>query len=300
MKNIQSFKRTKKVNKQIEINIKRRTVIVDDTLVFHKGVPIPSWIELSLIDTCNRKCIFCPKADPLVAPDTHQKMSMNLISKLARELKEINYKGSVTLCGYGEPLLHKEIYQICRKLAQSAFVEIVTNGDVLTKDKIKKLYNSNVNKLLVSLYDGPEQKEKFIKMSNAAQVPEDFVILRDRWTNEDDDFGLKLTNRAGTINVGKQEKVNTYSYCYYPSYSALIDWNGDVFLCSQDWQRRTTMGNIMQENFFEIWTDKYVTKYRKNLLSGKRCNSPCSECNAEGTVLGYKHADAWKKIYKIK
>ena len=88
MKNIQSYKRTKKVNKQIEINIKRRTVIVDDKLVFHKGVPIPSWIELSLIDVCNRKCIFCPKSDPSVAPDTYQKMNMNLIKKLVKDLKK--------------------------------------------------------------------------------------------------------------------------------------------------------------------------------------------------------------------
>ena len=29
----------------------------------------------------------------------------------------------------------------------------------------------------------------------------------------------------------------------------LIDWNGDVFLCPQDWQRRQTMGNILQTNF---------------------------------------------------
>ena len=50
MKSVQSYKRTKKVNKQIEVNIKRRTVIVDDQLVFHKGLPIPSWIEMSLID----------------------------------------------------------------------------------------------------------------------------------------------------------------------------------------------------------------------------------------------------------
>ena len=49
MKSVQSYKRTKKVNKQIEVNIKRRTVIVDDQLVFHKGLPIPSWIEMSLM-----------------------------------------------------------------------------------------------------------------------------------------------------------------------------------------------------------------------------------------------------------
>ena len=225
---------------------------------------------------------------------------MGLIEKLTKELKEINYKGSVVLCGYGEPLLHKEIYNISKKLAEAAFVEIVTNGDPLTKDKIKKLYNSNVNKILVSLYDGPEQVKKFSEMANAAQVPEDFVILRHRWFSEKEDFGLKLTNRTGTIKVGNQDKLNTFSYCYYPSYSVLIDWNGDIFLCSQDWQRRRTMGNIMQENFFDIWTNSTISKYRKNLLNGKRCDSPCTECNAEGTVLGAKHAQEWKKIYKIK
>ncbi len=40
-----------------------------------------------------------------------------------------------------------------------------------------------------------------------------------------------------------------------------------------------------------------MTKYRKNLLEGKRCDRPCSECNAEGTLLGSKHAKIWKTIY---
>ena len=89
--------RTKPLFKTIEINLKRRTAIVDDILTFHNDVPIPSWIELSIIDVCNRSCSFCPKSDPKVAPDTFQKMQMNLINKLANELKEIKYEGSVFL-----------------------------------------------------------------------------------------------------------------------------------------------------------------------------------------------------------
>jgi len=142
----QKFKRTKEVNKTIKLNIKRRTVIVDDQLVSYKNVPVPSWIELSIIDVCNRSCSFCPKSDPKVAPDTYQRMSMGLIEKLTNELKEMNFKGSVTLCGYGEPLLHKEVYDITKKLAEASFVEIVTNGDTLNAKKINQLYNSNANK----------------------------------------------------------------------------------------------------------------------------------------------------------
>ena len=294
----QKFKRTKKLQKAIKLNLKRRTVIVDDQLVYHKGVPIPSWIELSIIDVCNRSCSFCPKADPKIAPNTYQKMTMSLVEKLTNDLKKINYQGSVTLCGYGEPMLHKGVFEMSKKLAEASFVEIVTNGDTLKSDTINKLYNSNVNKLLISLYDGPDQVTKFKKMAKDAKVPEDFVILRDRWHGADKDYGLKLTNRTGTIDIGNQDSIGTFTYCNYPSYSVLIDWNGDVFLCPQDWQRKMTTGNIEKEDFFKIWTGSTISKFRKNLLEGNRCDKPCTECNAEGTILGKNHASAWKKIYK--
>mgnify|MGYP006083158905 FL=1 len=50
--------RTKELFKTIEVNIKRRTVKVNDILTTFKNKPIPSWIELSLIDVCNRSCSF--------------------------------------------------------------------------------------------------------------------------------------------------------------------------------------------------------------------------------------------------
>ena len=84
-------------------------------------------------------------------------------------------------------------------------------------------------------------------MTKKANVPDDFVILRDRWYDQYNDFGVKLTNRAGTISTGEQEKIGKYKECYYPTYQFLIDWNGDIFLCPQDWQRRVSMGNMMQK-----------------------------------------------------
>ena len=289
--------RTKPLFKTIAINLKRRSVKVNDILSTFKGKPIPSWIELSLIDVCNRTCSFCPKSDPKIAPDTHQKMQLSLIDKLCNELREIEYKGSVVLCGYGEPLLHKDINIIAKKLSEVAFVEIVTNGDPLTSKKIRELYANNANKLLISMYDGKHQIDKFNKMVKDSGVPADFVILRDRWHGSEVDYGLKLTNRTGTISIGNQEEVGKYTKCFYPSYQFLIDWNGDIFLCPQDWQRRVTMGNMMQEHIFKIWDGKIMNKFRKNLIDGKRNDNPCKMCNAEGTLLGIKHAKKWKELY---
>ena len=280
----------------IKKNLKRRSEVVD-VVPIHRGVPMPTWVELSLIDVCNRKCSFCPKSNEKVAPDTFQKMTRKIIDEIHDQLLEIQFQGVISLCGYGEPMLHKDINWIVKTLSEVAPVEIITNGDTLSSKKIQDLYLAGVSKVLVSMYDGPEQVEKFTTMTKKANVPQDVIILRDRWYNADSDFGVKLTNRAGTMKTGNQKPADFYSKCFYPTYQFLIDWNGDIFLCPQDWQRRVTMGNMMQENLFDIWTGKIITKFRKRLLDGKRDCSPCNKCNAEGTMLGKDHAKAWASLY---
>tara|TARA_Y100001935_G_C17300302_1_gene508796 strand:- start:122 stop:1021 length:900 start_codon:yes stop_codon:yes gene_type:complete len=282
----------------IKLNLKRRSEVVDKVYI-KDDLPLPTWIELSLIDACNRKCVFCPKSNESVAPDTFQKMSKLIIDKIHDDLNNLGFKGIISLAGYGEPLLHKDINYIVEKLSRVADVEIITNGDPLSSKKLQELYISKASKVLVSMYDGPEQIKKFKDLTKRANVPEEIIILRDRWYDKQNDFGVKLTNRAGTIDTGDQEPTNKYTKCYYPTYQLLIDWNGDVFLCPQDWQRRVTMGNIMQESIKEIWVGKTISKFRKNLLEGKRCNKPCSDCNANGTLLGKDHAKQWKSLYKI-
>jgi radical SAM protein with 4Fe4S-binding SPASM domain len=225
-------------------------------------------------------------------------MSRLLIDKLSSELQKINYGGAIALCGYGEPLLHKDIIYITRKLSKVSSVEIVTNGDALTSKMLKNLHSANASRVLVSMYDGPEQIKKFKKIIKNSKVPEELIILRDRWYDKDNNFGVKLTNRTGTIKIGNQVSNSTHTTCFYPSYQFLIDWNGDVFLCPQDWQRRVSMGNMMQENIFNIWAGKIITRYRKELLKGKRASSPCNTCNAQGTLLGQNHVKIWKELYK--
>ena len=116
----------------IQNNILRKKPILDREPQFYKGIPMPSWIELSLIDVCNRSCSFCPKSDESIAPNTYQKMTMKLIDKLVNDLKKINYEGAFCLCGYGEPMLHKEYIKIVNKLGVLGGVEIITNGDLVT------------------------------------------------------------------------------------------------------------------------------------------------------------------------
>ena len=74
--------------KIIKENIKRKIPILDRDPQFYKNFPLPSWIELSVIDVCNRSCSFCPKSDENVAPNTYQKTERLLVDKLFKDLKQ--------------------------------------------------------------------------------------------------------------------------------------------------------------------------------------------------------------------
>ena len=132
-------------------NINRKKPILDRVPQLFKGIPIPSWIELSLIDVCNRACSFCPKSDESIAPNTHQRMTMTLIDKLVEDLKKINFEGAFFFFFYGEPMLHKEFYEIINKLGVVGGVEIITNGDLVNKKTLIKLFESKATKLIISL-----------------------------------------------------------------------------------------------------------------------------------------------------
>ena len=245
-------------------------------------------------NTCNLRCTFCFVTEGMTRKEGF--MDFALFKKIIDDCPDLEH---LCMHNWGEPLLHKDIEYITKKLSTVANVEVVTNGDPLNSKMLKKLYDSNAGRCLISMYDGPEQIQKFKKIINDSKVPEDFVILRDRWYDGTQNFGVKLTNRTGTVKIGNQLDNSVHSICYYPSYQFLIDWNGDVFLCPQDWQRRQAMGNMMQEDIFEIWTSKIMKKYRQDLLNGKRINEPCKSCNAQGTLLGVNHAKIWRKQYKI-
>ena len=107
-------------------------------------IPLFSWIDINPNELCNRSCEFCPRGQDYKNQNLH--MDLGLATKIARELEEIEYDGTINICGNGEPLLHKDIVGLvtCFKNFQ---VEIVTNGDKLNVELIKD-YNGD-NRVLV-------------------------------------------------------------------------------------------------------------------------------------------------------
>jgi radical SAM protein with 4Fe4S-binding SPASM domain len=279
----------------IKTNIERKSSYIDKVYL-HNKVPLFSWLDLNLTELCNRKCEFCPRIDESIYPNQNLNINLKLCQKIHDELIHINYKGGVVLSGYGEPMLHPDIMQLIKILGNGVLLEIVTNGDTLTTRIIKEAYKNGLNLMIVSLYDGPHQIDHFNKIFQNANIPKDSYILRDRWYSKDVDYGVKLTNRAGMVTVGCQPIVDQNKSCNYPFYSMTVDWNGDVLLCLQDWNKKVKIGNINMDSLTSVWNSIGYKKFRKNLIKSKRIHSPCKECNTDGTLHGENHIKVWKSL----
>ena len=282
-------------NDSIKANIKRKQQFID-VVTYKDDIPMLTWIDINPTELCNRKCVFCPRVDESVYPNQKLHLSLKLAEKIASELQELNYQGAVTFSGYGEPLLHPQIDELCHIfVSKNIRVEIVTNGDKLSIPLINKIVAKGDVFFVVSMYDGPHQISEFEEILQNSNLNPESWILRDRWYAEEEDFGLKLTNRAGVQKIRGHDANLEGQPCFYPSYSLTVDWNGDVLLCVQDWNKRVKFGNLALENIWDVWTSSYISKFRNSNIRGKRKFAPCNSCTANGCVHGYNHAEAFSK-----
>jgi len=285
-----------------QIDVKKELVSNRLQYIPNSKIPLPSEIEISESGVCNRKCSFCPRSDPNY-PEKNEFISFDLHKKLCDQLKEVNYSGLLIYSGFVEPMLDKNIYklvQYAKNTLPKASIEMITNGDVLNEKRLKKIYNSGLDRLQISLYDGIDQHKKFIKLGKKLKLKNNRYILRARYLPEEKNFGITLSNRGGMLKNAEYKilptKETLKKKCFYPSYKFFMDYNGDVLMCSHDWGKKNILGNLKNENFLDIWLNNKTQTARNRLNVGDRGFKPCNVCDVEGELIGKTHYEAWKKI----
>ena len=271
-------------------------------LLKNSKFPLPSEVEISESGVCNRKCSFCPRSAKDFK-EVKEFISPSLHSKLINELANEDFEGVLRYSGFVEPLLDKNIFNLIsegRKKLPLSKIEIVTNGDVLNKTRLKKLFKSGLSTLLISVYDGPEDAKKFKKMCIDSNLISSQYVIRHRYYSEDKDFGLTISNRAGMME-NAEYKISSLieplkSKCFYPSYTSFMDYNGDVLICPHDWGKKIILGNLKKLSFREIWLSKKAIKIRNQLNLANRNFSPCNVCDVNGELIGKKHASTWSQL----
>lgn len=301
------------------MNKKNSIITYNDPLIFRKkkqidetvslaegGFPLPSVVEISESGMCNRKCVFCPRSDPNYN-HVNEFISPKLVDKLTKQLFSLGYENLILFSGFVEPLLDKNIYsliKIVRKNLPKSNIEIITNGDVLNKKRLLKLYESGLNCLLISVYDGKEAEAKLLKLMKDSGLKEHQYKLRKRYLSEKESFGISMSNRGGMMaNAAypiKNPETSLKRPCFYPNYIFFMDYNGDVIICNHDWGKKMIIGNMLEKSFKEIWLDEKWSKARKDLYEGNRDFLPCKNCLVDGLRMGSMHARAWKDYDEYK
>ena len=290
--------------KFLDPNIKNKSKTVEDKIQLfdYAGVklPLPTEIEISESGTCNRSCSFCPRSAKDFV-DKKEFITNELHEKLCKELQDLNYKGTIRYSGFVEPMLDKNIYNLInmvRRFLPDSNVEMVTNGDPLNLKRLEKLFQSGLNRILISAYDGKEDADRLEDLCKSANLSSEQYIVRHRYYSEEKDFGITLSNRSGLME-NAEFKIKSLAEplknpCYIPSYTFFLDYQGDVLMCPHDWGKKIILGNLNKTNLTDIWFSKKSMQIRKMLNKSNRNFTPCNVCDVEGTFMGEKNAGYFK------
>ncbi len=165
------------------------------------GFPLFSILEFNLLAACTRKCSFCPvsqagfyaKQYKNVFPRT---MTQALFEKVIQDLQQVQYKGELAFSGFSEPLLHPKLdvfIRIARTQLPDATLKIITNGDLLTRENLMAYFESGLDELTISVYDGEHQLNEFKTFIKSLGRLPGAILLRKRYFNGKD-FGFTMTN----------------------------------------------------------------------------------------------------------
>ena len=148
---------------------------------------------------------------------------------------------------------------------------------------IKDLYEHKGNceiyiKTVDAAVDTEEKREKFFSTFGdiCDKISIEHVIPI--WTGYDEiyqDFDIE------TAEGLHGHAVKELDVCPFPFYSFVINPDGEVTVCCNDWERKISMGNVTSESVYDIWNgEKYHNFLLGMLEKGRKENHPvgCAKC----------------------
>ena len=286
----------KKVFRRDFQSANRARLLINDAFSHYfalRSYVAPQIIELETINRCNMSCSFCP-VNVHVDPRDYHKMSDSLLEKIAQELAELKFSGTLYLFSNNEPLLDDRIVEICRLFrskAPKAKISISTNGILLTKEIFLGLFDAGLDEMVVDNYN---DKLKLIKPidrlleeinptidSKIEEYRSNTKIILRKKTEV-------LDSRGGFApNKKKEEVKNFLNYsnhsCALPFIQFVIRPSGEISICCQDALGKVTMGDLNKNSISEVWNGPQYKEVRKKLNKqfryGRKSLSVCDGCD---------------------
>lgn len=246
-----------------------------DYYAIHGHFPMFQQVLIETRTDCNNHCPFCPHAynkKPLGI------MTWECYTAIIDQLVSLEYNGRVALMLSNEPLLEdrlENMIEYAKSKSQRLFIDITTNGRLLTVEKLDRLFslgldNININDYRADRDTFPDKWSPSIEEVHNAYGNNPKVYFKKRRLDE------KLPNYAG--NIPQDFEQDGLGFCNYPFRKLTIAYNGDILLCCNDFMYDTYFGNVVRDSLIDCWNAKMFNDYRMALLKNHRIGL-CAKCN---------------------
>ena len=280
-------------------NKKRYSILIDKMLALylkvkaeknrkHYSFPFDKMFTRICIETrtdCNLKCKFCPQS---TNPRPNIVMTEELFKRIIDELAEMNFAGRICPLTNNEPLLDVRIVSFityARQRCPLSFLEIITNGILLTEELLLELFAAGLDSLIINDYRNDRSEHPFrlsARIDKIAELTQSMfrkkVYISLRSTSEE------LGSRAGNIQK-KQMKTSLNRFCALPFTGLWLQPEGKAILCCQDYSYDEIMGDVTKNSLSEIWFNDKYKRIRRELYEKDRTKKICGKCDYPGAPL---------------
>lgn len=276
------------------------------------GKPYALMIETTSI--CNLRCTFC------FTREAEQKRKSKFLSfgQFKKIIDEVKYHTIyINLWFAGEPLINKELDEMVDYANKNNIITCIsTNATLLTKERIQKLIDAKLDKLIIS-FDGAAKEtyekirigaefEKVVQnIKNLISMKKDrpfvsvqFVVTKN---NEKEIPAFRQLVKELNVDEAYLKSLETYSsktkemlpsekykrtvkdkakHCPAKKRSVILCDGAIVPCCHVIEAEKYTFGNVFTESFDKVWSKKSYSSFRNNTERFK--TSPlCSKCECQ-------------------
>ncbi|MBF0558805.1 MAG: SPASM domain-containing protein [Nitrospirae bacterium] len=271
----------------------------------------PKRIEIEFTNSCNSKCIYCPRN---YGVGEEGFMSFELFRRI---IDEASGHPDVVLQLHrrGESLLHPS-FSVMLSYVKGKFrnVQIATNAIALDEEKAVvmaetldfvsfslDLPGKYAEKRGVDLYPQVEKNiERFLSINKRARSQvsavrdddmdeKDIEAFRRIWVQRVDRVRIYQKHSIGGVFGATDDKRVDRKPCMKPFTDMVIYWDGKVARCNHDWSK-DPIGDVSREGIRQIWNNDNYNRIRdeqKKLFFSedvcKKCDSWYAEEGVQGT-----------------
>lgn len=279
-------------------------------------IPSTTEVRIETSTSCNAGCVFCPhptedftRKREVMSLDTYKFYLDKILNELGSQITE------TTFSGFGEIFIDRGIVdKIAYAGTKNIDIHLLTNGSMLTPERIDKIYEIGVKDIRVSLHTtNPDSYGRVMNyksskfdfetvMNNVNYAIENkpketqFIITADivkENKNDIEQMVLDFEDRC-TLEVwyphnwvyGKEyrdkSEPNTLKTCGRPFNGPIqIQIDGDIIMCCFDFNNELVLGNFKRQTLKEIFDGEIFQQLVKHHTDGTCLESDfiCNGCD---------------------